>query len=146
MALQAGKRYNVEIVSANLTESQNTGSPGIEVHFECEEGTIDHTFWLTEKSKKYVKKDLKTLGLEEDSLESTTFMDNIDTAMSGQKCSILTYEDEYNGKKKLKVKYINKPLVAGGEAPLAKRAASFFSGKPDAPNAAVQITDDDVPF
>lgn len=146
MPLQPNSKYNVTVGFASFIESQNTGTPGIQITFECEEGSIEHTIWVTPKSREFAVRDLKTLGIREQDLSSMPFLENIGTALLGAECSITTFEDEYKGKKKLKVQWINdKRKAASGSA--VSRAASLLGGSPvTVPADDHGITDEDVPF
>jgi hypothetical protein len=149
MALKPNMRYPATVMSACLTESAQKGTPGISVVFETEEGTIEHIIWLTPSTVKRVEKDLGTLGADKSKLSSWTYLENLGLVIQGHECDITTFEEEYNGKKRIKVQWINERRKAG-DVKLADRVAVLFGGKPapaqPAAKLATNINDDDVPF
>lgn len=145
MSLQPNQKYNATVGFASFIESQNTGTPGINITFECEEGSIDHTIWVTPKSREIAIRDLKTLGIKEEDLKSQVFLENIGTALLGAECSITTYEDEYKGKKKLKVQWINEKRAPASVSAVSRAVSLFGGGVPSQVDAKV-VDDSDVPF
>lgn len=146
---EPNRTYNVRVASAYLMESATKHTPGIELSLEHpEHGTIIHTLWLTSKTVEGVRKSLEAMGIKEDLYSRPTFQENCGDYLSGKECSIQTFEEEYNGKRRVKVQWINKPVTpsAGGPAELAKRAAALLSGKPVANDHGADLDSSDVPF
>ena len=148
MSFQAGQSYNVKITSANAVES-NSGTPGIQVTFENIEGAaISHTLWVTPRSAEFVARDLGTLGVPTEKLSSPTFMENLNSILSGRECNISLFSEEYpkgSGKYKVKVQYINPKRDASGAAP-AHRIAEMFGGPKAAPVVAETAEEEPLPF
>ena len=143
MAVQAGRHYKATVLSASLTESVTKGTPGISINFQTEDGEIEHTIYLTEKTVKRAATDLCLLGADEAQLRSWTYLDNIGTVIQGSECDISTISEEYNGKSRVRVQWINEPRKAGG-GNLASKAAQLFGGP--AASAPLPSDDDLVPF
>lgn len=128
MKLEDGGRYPARVEGARLTTSDN-GSDGIAMRFNCgEHGGISHTIYLTPARLEYAERELNNLGIDSKKLRSDEFWDNIGQWLEGAECEIVIGEEEYQGKKRLKVKFINpvaKPARAGAPA----RLAGLFGGR-----------------
>jgi len=146
---ESNRDYNVCVRSAYLIESQVKHTPGIELSLEHEDhGTITHTLWLTPKTVEGVRNALAAMGIDEATFSRPSFLENCNNHLAGAQCSINTFEEEYNGKRRVKVQWINPPVTpsAGGPAQLAKRAAALLSGKPAANDHAIELDSSDIPF
>lgn len=142
---EPNRTYNVRVASAYLMESQKK-TAGIELSFHDDiHGEIVHTLWLTPNTAERVRKDLETLGVKEEVYSRDSFLENCGDYLTGKECSITTFEEEYNGKRRVKVQWINKPTVES-DVPLAKRAAALLSGKPVANDHGADLDSSDVPF
>lgn len=146
MPIQANSEYNGTIIHAASIFSQS-GTPGIQVTLEAEQGTISHTLWLTEKTIKRVESTLVKIGMPKEQLYSDTALENIDQILSGKAVNFTTVSEEYQGKPKVKVQWLNPPKSEMSQS-AAKTAAKMFAAlgnsKPAGNNQ--EITDDDVPF
>lgn len=120
-------KYDVVVSFAGLTETK-AGTVGIALTFECHEGELDHTLWLTPNTGDNVRKNILTLGVEPSKLADPETLRTIGKLLLGAKCSITTAEEEYKGTKSIKVKWIN---PRNGRAPVTDttvaRAAYFFA-------------------
>jgi hypothetical protein len=127
MPLVVDNTYPAKATRPRLTTSEN-GSDGLFIHFDCgENGGIDHTIWLTAARIEYSEKDLNNLGIPSDQLRSEDFWEKITEWVDGKECEIVVGEEEYKGKKRLRVKFIN--AIAKAATPGAsKRLASLFGG------------------
>lgn len=141
MPFAADREYDGSIIHAATIFSQS-GTCGIQVTLEAEPGNIDHVFWLTDKTSERVKADLKKLGCTDAELMSETALENIGQILSGRECRFTTVEETYQGKTKIKVRFVN-PRRGTGQTSAAATAAAMFGGKP---KTAAPITDDDIPF
>lgn len=159
MALRADQTYSGHIRSAAAVFS-GSGTPGIQINLECQDGKISHTFWLTEKTVKRVEKTLTEIGCRSEDLYNENGLDNIDEILADREVSFTTVSEEYKGDTRIKVQWVNKPRGDSNGKTAASAAASLFSGKKlEAPVAAPaqrpapssapmlpELTDDDVPF
>lgn len=150
---EANRDYNVRVASAYLIESAAKHTPGIELTLENDEaGSIVHTLWLTPKTVESVRKSLENMGVKEEQYSRASFLDNANDYLRGAECSIRTFSEEYNGKSRVKVQWINKPFLpsAGGADGLAKRAAAMLGGgkteMTPAQSTARVADDENVPF
>ncbi len=94
-------RHEVTVKSATFGES-NKGTPFLELCFENHDGdNISGWLYLSESA---LKNSVKTLR------ETFHFDNNFETLpvqVEGKKCAIVIEEEEYDGKPRLKVKWIN---------------------------------------
>lgn len=99
-------KYDVTVTNAYLTESQQ-GTPGIVFEFDCEEGSIDCTRWVTPKTSERLWADLETLGFTKKHCEDMESLDRIGEIVNGHMCRIVTKFETYNNEETLKVQWIN---------------------------------------
>lgn len=124
--------------------------PCIQVTVETAEGDIDHRMYLSPGARSHTEKVLGELGVQPDWLASPEFWETPEKWMDGLPCHIETEEDEYNGKKRTRVKWLNGPAreVKKMPAERARGLAGLFA-RPDynapAPPPVAGGTDD-VPF
>lgn len=151
MAIEAGKKYDATVASACLTCSASKGTPGILIVFETDAGEIEDTIWMTHKTADRAKKTLGLLGADPEKLISRTYLENIGVVLTGHECEITTTSEEYNGKTRVRVQWVNErgsPGLTGDE--LSGRVAYLFGGpKPVAipqPKKQEAVDDTDVPF
>jgi hypothetical protein len=139
MAFEPNRDYDVEVTDAAMVTSNQKGTPGIEIHFANEDGdTISHTLWITPKTKDNVAKALERLGMGKATYTKPGFYAQVGTFLSGRKCSISTTEEEYQGKRRVKVQWVNafkKPIPKD----LAESIASMMGD-------AEGDVEDEVPF
>lgn len=150
MSIKADKKYNFEIIGGEWIESNN-GTLGFQIFLECEDGNADFTIWLTDNNREVAQRLFnKALGVSLDQLKDQFFMQHqLPSFVKGKIISGGTEEQEWKGKKKVRVKWINtKSQSTDGN--LAGAASFFFGGAP--PQAENQDEgrqpgdEDDVPF
>ena len=147
MAVDSGQTYNATVGSACLTESVNKGTPGILVVYRTDDGDIEDTIWLTPKTADRARGTLTILGADPKQLASWTYLENIGLVVSGHECEITTVDEEYNGKKRVRVQWVNPRKTAGERGALVGRVAHLFGGpKPKDEPKNQEIKDDDIPF
>ncbi len=105
--------FEVTVMSAQFGESE-TGTPFVELSFENAEGErINGWVYLSEKA---FERAVKTLR---DAFGFDGNFETLPAQVTGKRCSITTEFDEYDGKERLKVKWINalrrpvKPIAGG---------------------------------
>jgi hypothetical protein len=129
MALIPGERYPARTSGARLTTSDN-GTDGIFVHFDCgDNGGIDHTIWLSPARLEYAEKELNALGVSSEQLRSDRFWEEVENWVNDKECQIVIGEEEYNGNKRLRVKFIN-AAVKQAKPGAPKRLAGLFGSRP----------------
>lgn len=150
MSLRADTRYTGTVARGTLVES-GKGTPGFELLFECEEGSMVHTIWLTAATidKGYAQKDFAVFDVTEEQLQSESFLrDELPLAIVGKPVTFGTKEEEYKGEVKVKCAWIGKPK-APTAATLEGSVAAMFRGEKAGTALASpdpEFTDDDIPF
>lgn len=140
MAIKTDTTYQGQIVHGSTVVESSTGTLGFKVMLICSDGETSHTIWLTEKTKENAEKTFReVLGIELAKLQDANYVNQIGSFIEGKKVEFLTGTDEYKGKSRVAVKFINKPRAVSGASPL-NTFAEFFGGRPN------QITDEDIPF
>lgn len=143
MSIKVGRYVGTVASGSGLYESLN-GTLGFQVFINTEDGAADYTIWLTEKNAERAKKDFATLGVDPAKLKAPSEFAAIGDTIEGREISFETGEDEYQGKTRIKVKWIS-PKKDPGVGSLEQRAAHLFGGvSPKQP--ALVPEDDDVPF
>lgn len=130
--IEANKSYSVEVTSANLTRSQSKGTLALEIWLETEEkDSISHMIWLSKNSKENAVKTLSGLGVSEGDTTKKIFWDNVGSILVGRKASITTISEEWKGKTRIKVQWLNAPRDENSaEENLSEIAAGIFTGTP----------------
>jgi hypothetical protein len=128
MAIKADQKYTGEVVSGSKLIESRTGSIGYQIMLVCEDGPTSFTLWLTPKAIEKAKKTLiDTLGVHETDLQSQAYLEfQLALDIVGKPVSFGTKEEEYNGKKTIKVSWIGKK----SDPNLARGAATLFGATP----------------
>ena len=135
---EVGPRYTGEITTAALIESSMKGTPGLELYINGEQGATSYTVWLTPKNRERAERDLGLLGVRPGDLKLPTFWENVGTLLSGKPICFGFAEEDFNGKKRLKISYIAGPKSESAGNLAAKAAGLFGSPAP--------ADDADIPF
>jgi hypothetical protein len=105
-AIDKAGDYRVRVTEAELTENQS-GQPQVFVRLETTDGTGRSIGWWmgldTEKAQKYTMASLRGLGFEGYDL-STISVETLTEEVTAR-----VIEDNYNGKTRLKVQYVDGP-------------------------------------
>lgn len=137
MPILADQKYNGKVGPHSTVIETQTGTLGYQVMLECEDGTTSFTIWLTEKNREKAEKYFDLLGVSKESLKNPTYLEyGLGEEIEGKEVSFGTREEEYNGRRTIKVTWIGKK--SNGRP--SRAAAEFFGAAPD------EITDDDIPF
>lgn len=144
MSFQADTRYDVVIQAVRRTVSEQSGKLSLNVRLEHpEHGPIYTDIWLTEAAAKSTRRTLAEFGFTDDQKIRALIVTE-GKALEGQRATILTKLDTYNGKTKVKVAFLNGPLREIPEAkpvsPEAIRAALALFGASE-----IEL-DEEVPF
>lgn len=123
---QAGK-YDVTVTGSALGESKENKTPQIIIEFEDHEGArICAYLFLSDNAWQYTEEKLRTLGWDPQRNGLRFEELNADPSpIVGHKVQIVLNEDTYNGKRSLKVAYINPPGGGIRERMPAAEAKSF---------------------
>ena len=131
MPIQPDERYTVKVTDAYITESKEKGTLGLFMSYEGEDGSIDHTWWITSGTHEFLKESLqKCFSITEKQLLDMGFLEGIGKFLAGKEVSIVTEDKEYNGKHFVAVKWMNpagfRPKAV--EKTGVERAARIFGG------------------
>ncbi len=149
--LQAGN-HEVQVVDAGLGKTQS-GTEYVEIRFADANGdTARGLLYLTPKAWPRARQTLAMLGWDAEQrgyqFEDFNFSPS---PITGAACNIEVAEEEYNGTKQLKVKWINKPggpdLRRLTDAEANEIGESLRAKLTDAPQPELPIGEDDgLPF
>lgn len=142
MSLKA-KRYVGTVASGSGLYESNSGTLGFQVLLSCEDGATEYTIWLTEKNKKRAAEAFTILGIDPARLAKPEDFTRIGEEIEGHEVSFETEEETYNGKTRMKVKWLSAKKDSGVGS-IEQRAASLFGYS--GPMTAPADDTDDVPF
>lgn len=145
MAIKADQTYLGKITSAAACFS-GSGTPGIQIHIECADGNISHTFWLTPKTVARVEKTFTELGVEKEYLRTENAIENIDQTLADKEISFTTVTEEYKGEARIRVQWVNKPRADSNGKTASAVVAKLFAGKKQESEPLPELRDEDVPF
>jgi hypothetical protein len=139
MSLKPDMKYNGTVgPGSHLYESQ-TGSLGYQVILDCPDGSTTFTIWLTQKTRERAKKYFELLGVDPELLKDPGHLEyQLGMDIEGREVSFGTKDEEYNGKRSLKVVWIGKK-----SAPNLSRSAARFFG---ATTTGGETADEEIPF
>jgi hypothetical protein len=99
--------------------------PQLWVKFETSEGNIAGWFSFTDKAAQHTVKKIRNIGYQGDNIEQL----NDGVSMRGMLCSIVVEHEEYDGKTRAKVAFVNRLGDTGGsldrDDAAARNAARF---------------------
>ncbi len=141
--------FRAEVLAGNLTEAK-TGTPQIALEFKLIDSGGRKTFFLpvTDNSFQYTEEKLRTCGWTGDSLDDLS-------SIVGKLVDLVIVDEDYNGKKREKLKFINSIDRAGGarmDSAKARDVADQFRARikrlaSDAPPPPKSAKDEeDLPF
>lgn len=148
MGLKRDNKYSGTITTGSRLISTQSGSLGYQINLICEDGETMFIVWLTPKNRAKAIKTFEMLGVTRQNLSNRSYLDlQLSIDIEGKEVSFGTREEEYNGKKSIKVSWIGKKSSADP----AKDAADFFSQAPasdvqQAEDNGPPIQDEDLPF
>lgn len=149
--LKPNRTYSGQIAGgACMITSRAKGTLGFQMTIETEDGDIDYTMWLTPGTRdNAIKTFTEVLGVKYSNLQNASYVENqLALDVAGVEVEFDTDENEFNGKTKTVVKWLNRPSADGGDDPVAA-AVAFFGGKvKPAQDFPVKVTadDSDIPF
>lgn len=129
MPFQPDQTYVCRVADCYATTSSQKGTKGVALKLTHETaGDIYHTLWLASNEQKTRFIDLmqKAFGIKPEVLKSASFWEDPMTLVGGKDVEIKTRSDEYQGKTRVVVGFIN-PLNSKRLAS-ADDFAAFFGG------------------
>lgn len=108
MPIQSDKRYIATVESARTGESSGKGTPGIFFKLLTEDGPIDHTVWLTEKTRTRAQKTMQEcFGATAEQMADRNALILLLDEIGGSHVEIRTGTDSWKGKERVVVRYMD---------------------------------------
>ena len=138
MSVKADARYNGTVAPGSQLYETQGGTLGYQVMLDCADGSASFVIWLTEKNRERARKYFEALGVDAAMLKDPGYLEyRLGLDIEGREVSFGTKEEEYNGRKSVKVVWIGRK----SDPNLSRSAARFFGGEvPDGPR------ESDIPF
>ena len=125
MTLKADAKYNGTVGPGSALYETQTGTLGYQVMLECADGATSFVIWLTQKNRDRARKFLEILGVDPERLKDSGYIEyQLGLDIEGREVSFGTKEEEYNGRRSVKVVWIGKK----SDPNLSRSAARFFGG------------------
>ncbi len=123
MSLRANTKYNGTVATGSqLYETQN-GTLGYQVMLECADGAASFVIWLTQKNRERAHRYFEVLGIDPELLKDSSYIEyQLGLDIEGRELSFGTKEEEYNGRRSVKVVWIGRR----SDPNLPRSAARFF--------------------
>ncbi len=132
MSIKADVKYNGIVAPGSQLYETQTGTLGYQVMLECEDGPTSFVIWLTQKNRERARRYFDVLGVDPDQLKDSSYIEyQLGLDIEGREIAFGTTEEEYNGKRSVKVVWIGKR----SDPNLSRSAARFFGST---------ITDGDI--
>jgi hypothetical protein len=125
MSIKADTKYNGTVGPGSHLYETQTGTLGYQVTIECEDGSTTFVIWLTQKNRERARRYFEALGIDPELLKDPGYLEyQLGMDIEGREVSFGTVDEEYNGKRSVKVVWIGKP----SDPNLSRSAARFFGG------------------
>ena len=125
MNIKADTRYNGTVGPGSQLYETQTGTLGYQVMLECTDGSTSFVIWLTEKNRERARRYFEVLRVDPEHLKDSSYIEyQLGLDIEGRQLSFGTKEEEYNGRRSVKVVWIGKP----SDPNLSRSAARFFGG------------------
>lgn len=129
MALYDGTWYNGTIEGPGRWGNSSKGTLGFSFSIRCDETNdlTDFTIWLTPKTAERAIESFEIFGITAADLGNASYAENhLPSAVEGKPLSFKMKEEEYNGRRSLKVAFIGARREAMAEGSAGAAAAKFF--------------------
>jgi len=125
MTLKADAKYNGTVGPGSALYETQTGTLGYQVMLECADGATSFVIWLTQKNRDRARKFFEILGVDPERLKDSGYVEyQLGLDIEGRELSFGTKDEEYNGRRSVKVVWIGKK----SDPNLSRSAAQFFGG------------------
>ena len=125
MTIKADAKYNGIVAPGSALYETQTGTLGYQVMLECADGSTSFVIWLTTKNRDRARKFFEILGVDPERLKDSGYIEyQLGLDIEGREVSFGTKEEEYNGRRSVKVVWIGKK----SDPNLSRSAARFFGG------------------
>jgi hypothetical protein len=142
MALYEGWKGIATIKRAFFTKAES-GTRGICMGYATDDGSIDHTWYMTPNTADRLAENLeKCFGIKRAQLNAA-FLERIGEVLVGKMCRLTIKGEDYKGKRRLVVEWMN-PVGGIMEEEDFSWVASLFGADDD--GSGQQPSEDDSPF
>jgi hypothetical protein len=125
MSIKADTKYNGVVAPGSQLYETQTGTLGYQVMLECPDGPTSFVIWLTQKNRERARRYFEALGVDPEMLKDPGYIGyQLGLDIEGRQLSFGTKDEEYNGRRSVKVVWIGKP----SDPNLSRSAARFFGG------------------
>ena len=123
MSIKADARYNGTVGPGSALYETQTGTLGYQVMLECADGPASFVIWLTQKNRERARKYFEALGVDQERLKDSGYIEyQLGLDIEGREVSFGTKEEEFNGRRSVKVVWIGRKP----DPNLSRSAARFF--------------------
>jgi len=123
MSVKADTKYNGVVAPGSALYETQTGTLGYQVMLECPDGSTSFVIWLTQKNRERARRYFEALGIDPELLKDSGYIEyQLGLDIEGREVSFGTKEEEYNGRRSVKVVWIGKR----SDPNLSRSAARFF--------------------
>ncbi len=123
MNIKADHKYSGTVAPGSQLYETQTGTLGYRVMLECADGPTSFVIWLTEKNRERAKRYFEILGVDPERLKNSGYIEyQLGLDIEGREVSFGTKEEEYNGKRSVKVVWIGRK----SDQNLSRSAARYF--------------------
>ena len=137
--IKADCKYNGTVAPGSALYETQTGTLGYQVMLECPEGSTTFVIWLTDKNRDRARKYFEILGVDSAMLKDPGYIEyQLGLDIEGRELSFGTKDEEYNGKRSVKVVWIGRK----SDPNLSRSAARFFGAAIGGEN----VGSSDIPF
>ena len=137
--IKADCKYNGTVAPGSALYETQTGTLGYQVMLECPEGSTTFVIWLTDKNRDRARKYFEILGVDSAMLKDPGYIEyQLGLDIEGRELSFGTKDEEYNGKRSVKVVWIGRK----SDPNLSRSAARFFGAAIGGEN----VGGSDIPF
>ena len=123
MSIKAETKYNGVVAPGSQLYETQTGTLGYQVMLECDDGPTSFVIWLTQKNRERARRYFEALRVDPEKLRDSSYIEyQLGLDIEGREVSFGTKDEEYNGKRSVKVVWIGKR----SDPNLSRSAARFF--------------------
>ena len=123
MSVKADTKYNGIVAPGSQLYETQTGTLGYQVMLECDDGPTSFVIWLTQKNRERAHRFFEVLGVDPEQLKDSSYIEyQLGLDIEGRELCFGTKEEEYNGKRSVKVVWIGKRP----DPNLSRSAARYF--------------------
>lgn len=121
-------KHMARVVDVMFGNSSN-GNPQVAIQFEGDEGFYGTWYgFFTPDAIKWIRKTVRALGIEWHEKDDATFdVSTLYDLLPGREAQIVVETEEYEGKERLRVRWVNEPGGGGLRNPMSRDDARAFA-------------------